>query len=184
MDNSLSNNDNESFDYKFRRLQESRSDFSKKCNIIPHQTNGDNPITQTNFSDQMLKSHLCSGNLSKHFFSKCNLDHIQNLLISNVYNISNNQYKIGRQSDRELLIIMRHIYLNQANNKNDNIIPEVNRLNNIIIRKIMPSLISNIQQHQTYIHKISTPIPVMEHPVNVNSSNSRGTLEGSSNWLL
>ena len=61
-------NDNESFDYKFRRLQEDRSDFSKKCNIVSYQTNGDNEIIQTNFSNQMLKSHLCSNKLSQHFW--------------------------------------------------------------------------------------------------------------------
>ena len=177
-------NDNESFDYKFRRLQEDRSDFSKKCNIVSYQTNGDNEIIQTNFSNQMLKSHLCSNKLSQHFFSKCNLDHAQDLLILNVANISNNKYKIGRQSDKELLLVMRHIYLTEANNKNNNIIPEVNRLNNIVIRKIMPKLISNIQQKETYLNEINSPIRLMEPPVNVNSSNTRGTLEGSSNRLL
>ena len=178
------NEDNEAFDYKFRRLQEDRSDFSTKCNIIPYQTNGDNEITQTNFSNQMLKSYICSDKLSKHYFSKCNLDHVQQLLILNVSNISNNQYKIGRQSDRELLLVMRHIYLNDATNKNNNIIFEVNRLNNIVINKIMPKLISNIEQHANYIHDINSPIRLMEPPVNVNSSNSRGTLVGDGNRFL
>lgn len=178
------NEDEEAFDYKFRRLQEERSNFSHSCNVVPYQTNGDNQITQSNFSNQMLKSQLCTNKLSEHYFSKCNLDHVQQLLILNVANITNSQYKIGRQSDRELLLVMRHIYLHEASNKNDNIVSEVNRLNNIVINKIMPKLLSNIEQHVTYINDINTPLRIMDAPVNVNSSNSRGTLEGSSNRLL
>ena len=177
-------NDIESFDYKFRNLQKSRSNFSNKCNLVPYQTNGTNNIMKDNFSDEMLKSHLCGSELSKHFFSKCNLDHLQQLIIDNIYIISNKKYKIGRQSDKELLIIMRHIYLNESDNDNTNIIQQVNILNDTIIHKIIPSLLSNITQHQNYLHKIQNPLPVLEHPVNVNTSNSRTTLEGSSSRLL
>ena len=176
--------DLESFDYKFRNLQESRSNFTKKCNLVPYQTNGENNVTKDNYSDELLKSHLCSSPLSKHFFSKCNLDHLQQLLIDNIFIISNKKYKIGRQSDKELLIIMRHIYLNEANNNDNNIIEQVNILNNTIISKIVPSLFSNITQHQQYLNKMSNPLPVMEHPVNVNTSSTRNSLEAGSSRLL
>ena len=177
-------NDIESFDYKFRNLQEARSDFSKKCNLIPYQTNDSNNVMRDNFSDEMLKSHLCSSDLSKHFFSKCNLDHLQQLIIDNIYILSNQKYKIGRQSDKELLIIMRHIYLNEADNNNTNIIQQVNILNNSIIHKILPSLLSNITQHQHYLNTVKNPLPVISHPVNVNTSNTKISLEGSSCRLL
>jgi hypothetical protein len=178
--NEYSDGDIESFDYKFKKLQESRFDFSKKCNITPYETNDDNNVSKNNFSNEMLKSHLESTPLSKHFFSKCNLDHLQQLIIDNIYILSNKKFKIKRQSDKELLIIMRHIYLNEANNNDNNIIEQVNILNDTIIKKIIPPLLSNIIQHQSYLQKINNPLPVISHPVNVNSSNNKTTLEGGS----
>ena len=177
-------NDFETFDSKFRRLQENRSNFSKSCELKPYNTNGPNNVIQNNLSNELLKGQLCSSKLSQHFFSKCNLDHLQNLLIQNIYKLSNKKYKIGRQSDKELLVIMRHIYMNEAKNRDTNIIEQVNVLNNSIIEKIIPSLLSNIIQQQEYLKKISNPLLIMEPPINVSSSNTRTTLEGSSRRLF
>ena len=179
-----SNEDSESFDYKFKQLQYNRSNFTQQCNLKPFEVNGDNNISKDNFSSELLKGHICDSTLSKHFFSKCNLDYLQNLLIKNIYNVSNGEYKIGRQSDKELLIIMRQLYLNESLNNEDNIIFQVNKLNNIIIQKTIPSLLSNIIQHNTYIQKINNPVYVIDHPKNVNSSSNRTTLMGSSNRLF
>ena len=178
------NKDNQSFDYKFKQLQHNRSDFTRTCNVKPFEVNCDNNITQNNFSSELLKGHISDSGLSKHFFSKCNLDYLQNLLIKNIYNVSKGKYRISRQSDKELLIIMRQIYLNEALNNDDNIILQVNLLNNIIIKKTVPPLLSNISQHNTYLQKINNPLFIMDHPKNVNSSSNRTTLEGSSNRLF
>ena len=176
--------DYESFDHKFKQLQYNRSNFNQKCNLKPFEINGDNKISKDNFSSELLKGQLSDSTLSKHFFSKCNLDYLQNLLIKNIYNVSNSEYKIGRQSDKELLIIMRQLYLNESLNKEDNIISQVNNLNNMVIQKTIPSLLSNIVQHNAYIQKITNPLVVMDHPKNVNSSSNRTTLMGSSNRLF
>ena len=74
--------------------------------------------------------------------------------------------------------------MNEAKNRDTNIIEQVNVLNNSIIKKIIPSLLSNVIQQQEYLKKISNPLPIMEPPINVSSSNTRTTLEGSSSRLF
>ena len=61
-------NNYESFDSKFRRLQENRSNFSKSCELKPYNTNGPNNVIQNNLSNELLKGQLCSSKLSQHFF--------------------------------------------------------------------------------------------------------------------
>ena len=168
----------ESFDYKFRKLHEARSDFSGSCNLTAYQTNGSNDVIQQNNSNDLLKGQLCSNKLSRHFFSKCNVDHLQNLIIQNVYKLSNKKIKIGRQSDRELFIIMRHFYFNYSSNNDDYVIEHVNELNNLIVKKVLPKLLSNITQYNAYLQKINNPLQLIDHPINVNNSGSRGTLPG------
>ena len=74
--------------------------------------------------------------------------------------------------------------MNEAKNRDTNIIEQVNVLNNSIIEKIIPSLLSNIIQQQEYLKKISNPLPILEPPINVSGSNTRTTLEGSSRRLF
>ena len=55
-------------------------------------------------------------NLSNTFFSSQNLDNLQNKIIENVLTQSNGEYRIGRQSDTQLQIIMRSTYLSYSKN--------------------------------------------------------------------
>lgn len=175
----LDNDDNVSFDYKTRRLMEERSNFSAKCNISDYDINGENPTVQFNVSDEQLKGRIESTNLSNHFFSQCNIDHIQKLIIANAAHLSNNKYKIGKQSEQSIKNVMKDVYLSYSNNTicDKEVINEVNRLNNILIEKIMPTLMSNITQYFKYLEKINNPMEVIEHSVNVNTSENHMQME-------
>ena len=60
-------------------------------------------------------NRLYSGNcVSELFFSRDNIDIIQEGIIKSVYLRSNNEYKIGKQSEQELTIIMRSIYFQNS----------------------------------------------------------------------
>jgi len=54
--------------------------------------------------------------LSQTYFSKENLNLLQRIIIQSVYDISKGKYKIGKQSEQELLIIMRNNYLKYSKN--------------------------------------------------------------------
>lgn len=200
--NPIMTDETESFDYKFKQLQFNRSNFTTSCSYTPFSTNGEGEMKNNNLSDQLLKGHICSDELSNQFFSKCNISYIQELLKQNIYILSNKKYVIGDQSETELLIIMRHIFLNERkqpetdvlqvikNHKqksspnNDNIITQINEVNNLVVKKCVPFILVKIEQKNEYIKDINKSLTVMEHPQNVNSSSTRTTLLGSSKQLL
>jgi hypothetical protein len=70
--------------------------------------------------------------LSKTFFSKENIQIIQNGIRAGVYEKSNGQYTIGNQDCDALKIIMRSVFLQNAANQPMNIASQVEELNKIV----------------------------------------------------
>merc|ERR1711907_149906 len=66
------------------------------------------------YKDNSLKSIQTNSLLSKTYFSKENFEQLQNMIRYNVYIQSNKRHIIARQSDTQLQIIMRSIYLQNA----------------------------------------------------------------------
>ena len=96
------------------------------------------------------------------FFSKDNLDALQHGIRYRVFVESGQkQYNIARQSDRELTIIMRSIYLQESMNNPNNILEQVRELNRLVIKFCVPRIIGDIDMYMTYQHDIShQPIPM------------------------
>ena len=111
--------------------------------------------------------------LSTIFFSSNNIDYIQNRIIVEVHNRSNGQYQIGRQSDLQLQIIMRSIYLSDSRNLLCNFENQVTSLNEKVIKEAVDKIIPQIQQYLGYRKEISTPRCIMTHPVNVSNKGSK-----------
>jgi len=77
--------------------------------------------------------------------------------------MSEGEYKIGRQSEQELIIVMRSMYFQHSKNLNFNIKEQVKELNTLVIRWCVDEIIKNIRQYIGYKKSISTlPLP-MEH---------------------
>ena len=120
--------------------------------------------------------------LSDIFFSEKNTELIQTKIkkiIKQKY-----KYKISNQSNQELFIIMRSIYMdnstNNYKNKND-LKNEIKKLNLLIINYCVNNIINNIKEHITYIKKIDNPSNIiqtnpMDRPINVNKKGDN-TLE-------
>jgi len=109
-------------------------------------------------------NRLYSGNcLSEMYFSKENIDIIQQGIINSVYNKSNGEFSIGKQSEQELSIVMRSIYLQYSKNLNFNINEQILDLNTRVIRWCVDEIITNIKQYMDYRKNVSTmPMP-LEH---------------------
>ena len=75
----------------------------------------------TNFAAEATKTIIQQNPLSLVFFSKANIDYLQQRIQQIVHEKSNGEYNIGRQSDTELEIIMRSIYLQFAVHRTDHI---------------------------------------------------------------
>jgi hypothetical protein len=73
-----------------------------------------------------------------------------------ILNESDGRYFIGRQSDDELKIIMRSIYLQYSRNLPDNIMQQVKELNSRVIDWAVPQIMTNLKQDEKYKQDIST----------------------------
>ncbi len=113
--------------------------------------------------------------LSCTFFSKENIEILQNAIRKGVYDRSNGMYVIGNQNCNELKIIMRSIFLQHAKNLPCDIKYQIITLNKIVtdyaIDQVYKSAVSYIKYKQdasTLSVPISTP---------VNTSPKTNTLE-------
>jgi hypothetical protein len=122
-------------------------------------------------------NRLYSGNcLTELYFSKENIDIIQEGIINSVYNKSDGKYNISRQSDNELIIVMRSIYFQYGKNLNFNINEQIKELNTLVIRWCVDEIISNVKQYLEYKKSVSTlPVP-LEH-AQLSSQKGTKTLE-------
>ena len=90
-------------------------------------TNEDNNLKY--YKKNSLTGIQTNSILSDTFFSKENIEQLQNMLRYNVYIQSNKKHIISKQSDTQLQIIMRSIYLQNAKNLDNNITSQIEELN-------------------------------------------------------
>ena len=103
--------------------------------------------------------------LIKEFFSKQNIDKIQNGIRMGVYRMSNGQYKIGPQDCDALKIIMRSIYLQNSVNIPTDIDNQVNALNQLVLQYTVKQVYEEAKSYLKYLYDASTMYTPMEHPV-------------------
>ena len=113
------------------------------------------------FKNDAIKTILQKNPLSDIFFSKANIDYLQSQIVQRVYQLSAGRHTIGRQSDTELQIVMRSIYLQFSLNRSNDIKEQVRDLDGMVIDAVVPGIMSAIEQHLKYIEAISTiPTPI------------------------
>ena len=108
--------------------------------------------------------------LSLKYFGKNNINKIQNLIISEV---KTSDYTIGRQSEIQLQIIMRSIYLSNSKNLMTNIDSQINELNKMVVDYSVEVILSNIKKYLGYRKDISSPRQIMTHPTSVSSKGEK-----------
>lgn len=136
----------------------------------------------TNPESHMLKGHMMSTQLSKVFFSPENIQNLQLGMKNMVYEKSCKKYVIGKQSEDELMIIMRAIYLQNAKHTPYDIKQQVVDLNKMVIAYAVPRIISEISMYFTYI-KDATNAPNYWERGLATSSKGTKTLEFPKRWV-
>lgn len=123
--------------------------------------------TNTMYERNVIKGDHCDNLLNQTFFSKGNINIIQNELR---YRVNKEMGQIiGPQSETELIIVMRAIFFQNAKNLDTNIPEQISELNSIVIQSILPKILSNIKQYQEYLkNKGQIPLP-MDRSINVNN---------------
>jgi hypothetical protein len=113
--------------------------------------------------------------LSKAFFSRENIEILQNGIRAGVYHKSNRQYLIGPQDCDSLKIVMRSVYLQYSANQPSNVTQQIEALNNIVLNYCIQQVYGEAQGYLKYIDDASTLVVPIAHPVMAN--NTDRTLE-------
>lgn len=125
-----------------------------------------------NYKDVALEGILTKSPLSCAFFSIENIENLQNAIRHGVYKESNGEYIIGKQSQEELQIIMRSVFLQHSKNLPFNIKGQIYNLNNIVINDCIPTILINVRQYKGYIKDASSIAVPLARSANVSIKGS------------
>lgn len=112
------------------------------------------PIRTTESSSVgMLRStHIQATPLATVFFGEGNVQALQSQLQAAIRKATG--YIIDRQSDEELLIVMRYVYMQSSRNVGG--AAEIRRLNHMVLREIVPQVGAGLAQYLAYLRDAST----------------------------
>ena len=134
------------------------------------------PMDNSAFYFEAVQGTFTPNELSNMFFSCNNIDVLQEGIRYKVYQLTNGKHVIGRQSDKDLKVVMRSIYLQHSKNRSTDIIGQVRELNKRVLDWCVREVFSNLQQYDKYVIDVSTlPMP-MERSTIATTKGSR-TLE-------
>jgi len=106
-----------------------------------------------------ISNILSKNDVNTLFFSLENVEKIQKEIIASIYNKSGGKYKIGKQSEEQLKIVMRSVYLQNSRNLPFQIQEQVNILNKKVLEYCVPNIYTEILQYEKYL-KDSSSIPI------------------------
>jgi hypothetical protein len=126
------------------------------------------PNKMNSYFDAM-NGNLYNTPLSNAYFSKNNMQIIQNSLRKAIYTKTNNLFIIGQQSPEALMTIMRSIFLQESENLPENITSQIELLNKKVLEYAVPQVHSELQGYLTYkddVSKLAIPMdkPTVDRP--------------------
>lgn len=130
-------------------------------------------VDLNNFKGDAIKGNFNKNCLNDVFFSDDNIEALQIGMRNMVSNATEGREVIGRQSDIELKIIMKAIYLEYGKNLNDNILDQVKDLNKKVLDYAVPRILVQIKQYKTYVRDASSVHVPMDRSVNVSNKGSK-----------
>jgi hypothetical protein len=128
-------------------------------------SNSDNKLRGTQDPTDALINIQSPNILNSAFFSKENIDLLQDQIRYTVY--QHTKTVIGNQSVQELVVVMRSIYLQFAGaletstDKNiqiDLVKTKIKKLNDAVLNYVIPNVRSNLSQYMTYLDSLNNPL--------------------------
>ena len=123
------------------------------------------PAHQCTTYRNALEGQLETSSLSDAYFSKENIQHLQNRIREGVYIKSSSRFRIGEQDCDVLKVVMRSIYLQYSSNLPNDIPEQIKALNQMVLNYCIPQVFSEAQAYLKYLTDASTMYVPMEHPV-------------------
>lgn len=139
----------------------------------PYQMFTQNNNCDDNFKNVALQHIQTKSPLSVLFFSKANMKRIQNMIRYQVWLQSGKRHIIGEQSNIELEIVMRSIYLQHAKNLPCKLGEQVHELDQILVSWCVPKILSEVDQYVGYLQNLDTLPQEIELPKNLSSKGTK-----------
>jgi hypothetical protein len=142
-------------------MNNGRVDTTKDVNFNMYALfqNGNNKLSE--FSHEAIQGVHTKTPLNDLFFSTKNIDALQLGIRNLVANRTNNEFVVGNQSEVELQIIMRAIYLSEAKHLPYDIIGQVRTLNAKVLDYCVPRILEEIRMFNYYKNDVSRlPMPL------------------------
>ena len=111
--------------------------------------------------------------LSNVYFSPQNIDALQQGIRYLVWKRSNEKFVIGRQSDTQLKLVMRGTYFQHAKNLDYDVVGQVKGLNKLVLDEVVPTILTNVEQHKGYIRDVTTMQVPMARSENLSVKGTR-----------
>jgi hypothetical protein len=139
-----------------------RIDLMSSTFQVP-QYNRTNEDTRKNtpYIKEAVRGQLDTNALSSLYFSESNINALQHGIRFLVWKKTCGKYTISNQSEDELRIVMRSIYLQHSKNLPFGIVEQVKELNGLVLDYCVPKVIEELHMYSAYKRDISTlPIPL------------------------
>jgi len=127
------------------------------------------PMIFNNKRSYSLKGIIQETPMSNLFFSDLNVKAIQMTIRYRIF--TEKEETIGFQSENELFVIMRSIYLQNANSvlTSDKMLGNLQTLNAMVVTYSVKNIGDQLDQYRGYLTKISSAPTPMEHPRSANT---------------
>jgi len=112
-----------------------------------------------------LEGQWDDSTLSNAYFSKENIQIIQNGIRAGVYKQSNNQYIVAPQDCDSLKIVMRSIFLQYSANLPGNVSGQIEALNQMVLNFCIQQVYSEAKGYMKYLSDASNMYVPIAHPV-------------------
>jgi len=123
--------------------------------------------------DEPVPVNVADNQIASLFFSEHNISVLHNGIRYKVYMLTNKKAVIDRQSDVDLRVIMRSIYLQYAKHLPYRVVDQVKELNTRVLDFAVPRIITELDQYANYtMHASTLPVP-LEHSKNMSSKGDR-----------
>lgn len=126
--------------------------------------------TNTNYQN-VLAGNFQRSPLSDSYFSKQNIQYIQNGIRQGVYDKSQRRISVDQQPDDQIVMVMRSMYLQYSKNLDTNIETQVKDLNRLVLNFCVNNVFNEAVAYLKYREDASTMhIPII-HPIYSNKTN-------------
>jgi hypothetical protein len=122
---------------------------------------------------EAYKSFGTDSELSEVFFSQQNITRVQKGLTYYIKKRTGNKVLIDDQPFEDIIVRMQNTFYTYGRFLQNDIDKQVQELNMITIKEMIPEVITQIKQQMGYLRDISRPPPMMDQPTNVSSKGKR-----------